>query len=725
MSRQKKAVKKKHADSKNAAIDPALYINRELSWIEFNRRVLQEAQDETHPLLERLKFIAIFSSNLDEFFMVRVASMKEQIGAGVLEKSPDGLYPKEQIVAIRKKIRKILSEQSATLQNDILPKLEQKGIRIVTYNSLAETERTELKRFFNDQIFPVLTPLAVDLAHPFPYISNLTISLAILIRDPNGEERFARIKVPDIVPRLVKIDDICSSRDGAGNARFMWIEDLIAANLGALFPNMEIVESHLFRVTRDTDIEIQDDEASDLLSTIEEGIRQRRYGAVVRIEVNSSMPDRIRDILTQNLEIESEAVYFSDAPLGLNSLMTLYDLPRPELKDTPFHAFSPFASQDENEDIFSLIRKKDVLLHHPYDSFTPVVDFIRKAAEDPNVLAIKQTLYRAGSKSPIIQALIDAAENGKQVAALVELKARFDEENNITWARRLEEVGVHVVYGLVGLKTHCKIALVVRKEASGIRRYVHLGTGNYNASTARIYTDLGLLTCREDIGADASEVFNYLTGYSKQKEFRKLLISPINVRESILNFIDREIAVVKSGMEGRIIFKMNALVDPEIIKALYRASQAGVKMDLIIRGICCLRPGLKGISDNIRVTSIVGRFLEHSRIFYFRNGGNEQVYLGSADMMQRNLDRRVEILFPVEDVDIKNQIIGEILAVTIMDNVKARQLSSDGTYHRTKPDGEALNSQLYFLQRRTNPASKLTDLHPQPTPSQPKPQIVV
>jgi polyphosphate kinase len=685
--------------------DHSLYFNRELSWIEFNRRVLEEAKDKSHPLLERLKFLCIFSSNLDEFFMIRVSGLYDQIAAKVIELPPCGKLPLEQLRLMEEALKPLVKEHMKCFKDDILVELKKNGIHILNYNELDSEVKQSLKDYYYKEVFPVLTPLAFDPGHPFPYISNLSFNLAILVRTPEGEEHFARVKVPDVIPRLIRLDNICEkSRKeylADGTIKYALLGEVIAANLDLLFPEMKIIEAYTFRVTRDTDVEIQEDEASDLLSTIEEGLRQLRFGSIVRLELDSRASDKIKSTLIENMEIDTGCVYEIDGPIRLQDLMTIYNLPKPNLKDPSFHSAIPPQLED-GEDIFSIIRKKDLLLHHPFESFTPVVDFIKKAADDPNVLAIKQTLYRVGSKSPIVQALIEAAENGKQVAVLVELKARFDEENNITWAKALERVGVHVVYGLMGLKTHAKIALVVRKESDGIRRYVHLGTGNYNVTTTKIYTDLGLMTCREDLGADASELFNYLTGYSRQQKYRKLIVAPLKMRKFIVNSIEREIEHQKKNGNGLLIFKMNALVDPSIIRALYRASQAGVKVKLIVRGICCLRPGVPGISDNISVISIVGRFLEHSRIYYFNNNDEEEIYLGSADLMQRNLDRRVEILFPVEDNQLKREIF-EVLNIYLNDNVKARKLLSDGKYVFVTPGitDKKVNSQTVLLNRKS------------------------
>ena len=686
--------------------DPRLFVNRELGLLEFQRRVLEEAQDGNNPLLERVKFLSIVGSNLDEFFMVRVAGLIKQIDAGVLDLPPDGMTPAEQLAAIRRVSQQIMSNARACLQEIIIPALNKTGIHILEYSKLDERQKASVDAYFEEVVFPVLTPLAFDPGHPFPHISNLSLNLAILICDEDGEEHFARIKVPGSLPRLVPIKRSSGSvrKDGTVpyHHYFVWLEQLIAANIASLFPGMEILEVHPFRVTRDADLEIQELEASDLLETMEQSVRQRRFGAVVRVTVNPDLPDHIRNILIDNLELDTHDIYKLDGPLGLSDLMQLYSIDRYDLKDTPFKPPIPYLLRNENNDgsIFNAIRREDILLHHPYDSFTPVVDFLRAAARDPDVLAIKQTLYRVGRNPPVVQALLEAVEQRKQVAVLMELKARFDEESNIEWAKKLEKAGVHVIYGLLGLKTHSKVALVVRKEGDGIRRYVHLGTGNYNAVTAQLYEDLGMFTCDPEIGADATDLFNYLTGYSSIKKYRKLLVAPINMRERLVELIRREIDHQKAGIKGQLIFKVNSLVDQPMIEELYRASQAGVKIELLVRGICCLRPGIKGISDNIRVTSIVGRFLEHSRIYYFNNGGKEEIYLGSADLMPRNINRRVEVLFPVRDARLIHYLTTDLLKTYFSDNVKARRMRSDGSYERVKPQGKdpTLNIQEWLLQ---------------------------
>ena len=683
--------------------DPKNFFNRDLSWIEFNRRVLEEALDPEMPLLEKVKFLSIFHSNLDEFYMIRVAGLKEQIVANVLEPTIDGLTPTEQLQKIEKFLKPMLKTTLELWSTEIVPSLKEHNIIIAEYDDLSGEEKDKLNEYFKKEIFPVLTPLAFDPGRPFPYISNLSLSLAILVRKPNGENHFARVKVPNILPRLMQVDSIIKPEkkiqaNGQFSAKFIWLGDLIKANLSMLFPGMEILEAHRFRITRDTDIELQEDEADDLLSVIEENIRQRRFGSVVRLEVASKMPDFMLDTLIENLQIKKEDVHVLEGPLGLSDVISLYDLPLHQLKSKPYYPVIPKVFEEE-DDFWGVIRQKDILLHHPYHAFAPVIEFIKQAAQDPDVLAIKQTLYRVGSTSPIIEYLVEAAERGKQVAVLVELKARFDEENNIFWARELEKVGVHVVYGLVGLKTHAKMTLVVRRESDGVKRYVHLSTGNYNATTAKLYTDLGYFTFNPEICSDVTDVFNYLTGYSKQSDFKKLIVAPINMREKFLELILREIKNIQAGGKGRIILKLNSLVDPTLISALYEASNAGVKIYLIIRGICCLIPNVPGLSLNINVVSIVGRYLEHSRVLYFYNNGDEEVYLSSADFMQRNLDRRVEIAWPVEDEKIKSELIKSLLKVSLKDSVKARKLQDDMTYTRinVKNENKKINSQEWLM----------------------------
>ncbi|UCE64070.1 MAG: polyphosphate kinase 1, partial [Nitrospirota bacterium] len=618
--------------------DPSLYINRELSWLQFNSRVLEEAEDTTQPLLERVKFLSIFFSNLDEFFMIRISGLREQLASGVVETSPDGMTPSDQLTSIRQELHSQLSRATDCWDHELLPGLEAADIHLFSYDQLIPKHREALRRYFLREVFPALTPLAFDPAHPFPHISNLTLNLAVVAHDPERGECFARVKVPNIFPRLIRIpkeeasdesesDPLASAKDN----HFVWLEDIIADNLDLLFPGLTIKAAYLFRITRDADLEIEEDEAADLLSTIEEQIDLRHFRSVIRLELDQKTPDNIRDILIRNLNLASYQVYTYVLPMGLSSIMELCSLDKPELKYAPFLPSTP-PRLAKKESLISAIRQDDFLLHHPYDTFQPVVDFIREAATDPNVLAIKQTLYRVGTNSPIVEALMEARQNGKQVAVLLELKARFDEENNIEWARKLEDEGVHVVYGVLGLKTHAKLCLVVRRNEDGIHRYLHLGTGNYNPITSRIYTDFGFLTADRAMGRDVSDLFNALTGYSRKVSYKKLLVAPHGLREQIISRIEREISRQHSHGDGYLAFKLNALSDHSCISALYRASQAGVKIDLLIRGICCLRPGIPQVSDTITVTSIVGRFLEHSRMYYFHNGGEDELFLGSADL---------------------------------------------------------------------------------------------
>ncbi len=688
--------------------DPQYYINRELSWLEFNYRVLNEALDSRTPLLERLKFVAIFSSNLDEFFMVRVAGLKQQVEAGVTKLTADGRTPLEQLIAISDRLRPLVKEQDHLFEYTLRNLLINQGIYLINYVDLDQEQRTYLHQYFDDNIFPVLTPLAVDPSHPFPYISNLSLNLGVVVRDPEtNEEHFARVKVPGVLPRFVALPPELRHQEDDQTA--IWtgvpLEQVIAHNLEALFPGMIVQECHPFRVTRNADLSVEEDEADDLLLAIEQELRKRHIGkSAVRLEIHVSTPEPIRNQLIEDLNLEEIDVYDIEGLLGLKDLFYFMSLPCPDLKDEPWSAVIPPALQSvkkivddndegkvqrEGEDIFSIIRQGDILVHHPYHTFSSSVQqFITQAAYDPDVLTIKMTLYRTSGDSPIVNALIAAAANGKQVAALVELKARFDEENNIIWARRLEQSGVHVVYGLVGLKTHTKIILIVRREGQKIRRYVHIGTGNYNPKTAKLYTDLGLFSCREELGEDLTDLFNFLTGYSRQKSYRKLLVAPVNMRDRMVSMINREAEHCRNGGSGRIVAKMNSLVDPQIIETLYQASQAGVKIDLIIRGICCLKPGVEGVSENIHVISIVGRFLEHSRIFYFHNGGEEEVYIGSADWMTRNLSRRVEAVTPVEDANIAQEL-QEILGVMLSDNRQAWELQTDGRYIQRQPKSKA------------------------------------
>jgi polyphosphate kinase len=679
--------------------DPRLFCNRELSLLAFQKRVLQEAQDGFNPLLERIMFLSIFGSNIDEFFQVRVAVLKQRAGSGAKERRVDGLSDAELLDAIHFEVGQLGEAAYACLRDGLKPALAEAGVRILDYAELGEEARAALDDYFQRTVFPVLTPLAFDPGRPFPHISNLSLNLAVAIRDAHGMERFARVKIPNTLPQLVAIapfpakhDDTaehCSDgRAGAAALEFVWLEQLIAANLQALFPGLEVVEAHPFHVTRDAEVAIQELESGDLLETIEEAVWRRRFRAVVRLQVDRNITPKILKLLAEELDLleanqGEHAIYRVDGPLDLSRLRQLYSLDRPDLKYKPFSPYSPPGLQPRSkEDIFGLIRREDVLLHHPFESFQPVVEFIRTAARDPDVLAIKMTLYRVGRNSPIVEALLKGIEEGKQISVLLELKARFDEESNIEWARALEREGVHVIYGLVGLKVHSKIALVVRREGDVMRRYVHLGTGNYNPQTGRIYTDLSLFTCDEQFGADATDLFNYLTGYSAKTGLRKLLVAPVCLRQGLERLIQREIDQARNGDKGHLIFKMNALEDPEMIKLLYRASQAGVRVDLLVRGLCCLRPGVPGVSENIAVRSVIGRFLEHARIYYFRNGGKEEVYAGSADLMPRNLNRRVEVIFPVEDSRLVSRLRDEILGVYLADNVNAHEMQADGSYRR-------------------------------------------
>ncbi|EKQ69467.1 polyphosphate kinase 1 [Leptolyngbyaceae cyanobacterium JSC-12] len=683
--------------------DPQYYFNREASWLEFNNRVLHEAFDPRTPLLERLKFLAIFSSNLDEYFMVRVAALKQQVEANVTKLSADGRTAQEQLALISQRLRPMVTKQHQHFEAALRPQLAAHGVYLLDYIDLDQEQRTYLQHYFEEQIFPVLTPLAIDPSHPFPYISNLSLNLAVVIQDPDQQkDLFARVKVPNSLPRFLPLPE--ELRRQKRGIRAIWtgvpLEQVIAHNLTSLFPGMDIQEYHPFRVTRDNDLTLEEDEAEDLLLAIEQELRKRRIGgSIVRLEVHASMPDSIRAMLLEEMDLTVEDLYDVPGLLCLRDVMSFLELPLPDLKDPPCVSSVPPALRrngdstsekiDIDGDLFSILRKQDVMVHHPYHSFSRTVQrFITEAAHDPDVLAIKMTMYRTSGDSPILNALIAAAENGKQVAVLMEIKARFDEENNIIWARKLESSGVHVVYGLVGLKTHTKVVLVVRREEGRIRRYVHIGTGNYNPKTARLYTDIGLLSSREELGADLTDLFNYLTGYARQQTYRKLLVAPVSLRDRMTALIKREAEHARQGHHARIVAKMNALIDPLIIMELYRASQAGVQVDLIVRGMCCLRPGVPGISDNIRVISIVGRFLEHSRIFYFHNAGDEEIFIGSADWMQRNLDRRVEAVVPIDDPAIAVDL-QEILGIMLADNRQAWDLQPDGRYIQRHPTNDS------------------------------------
>ncbi|MFZ4803968.1 MAG: polyphosphate kinase 1 [Synechococcus lacustris] len=697
-----------------AALAPELYLNRELAWIDFNQRVLAQAQDQRTPLLEQAKFSAIFSNNLDEFFMVRVASLKSQVEAGIETLSVDGLTPLKQLQEIQAKLRPLLEQQQEHYRAQLKPQLAQQGVQLLDYGQLNAAQKEWVNNHFRNAIFPVLTPLAVDPAHPFPFISNLSFNIAALIRDPEtGEQQFARVKVPQKnLPRFIKLPLELAESDRPVLYTAVPLEQVVAFNLALLFPGMTIEGHYFFRVTRDADLELRELEADDLMLALQEGLRKRRMGGeVVRLEVADEMPQDVIDLLMEGMAVEAEDLYQINGPLGLDDLFALTGLPLPQLKDEPQLAriAAPLAraqkalladgsiKPEEFESVFDVLKRGDVLVHHPYDLFSSSVEeFIAQAADDPDVLAIKMTLYRVSKDSKVISSLINAAENGKQVMALVELKARFDEENNIQWARQLENAGVHVVYGVIGLKTHTKVTLVLRREREELRSYVHVGTGNYNSKTSRLYTDVGLLSARPELGHDLVELFNYLTGFSKQQSFRKLLVAPVTLRSGMEALIQREIDYARSGRGGQIICKMNSLVDPRLISLLYEASQAGVKIDLIIRGVCSLRPGLEGHSENIRVISVIGRFLEHSRIFWFSNGQQPEVFIGSADWMGRNLDRRVEAVTPVEDPLLRSRL-EELLQIYLNDNRGAWDMHADGQFVLRQPDGEVHDSQLDLM----------------------------
>ena len=685
--------------------------NAQLSMLEFNRRVLEEAQDHSHPLLERVKFLAISHSNLDEFCEIDVSGLRAQregVQAGTAGLLPDGRTPSEALADVQERLAPLV-EQQEHCWHDLLEGLRSHGIHLLTMEELDEVQREAALTYFEQQVFPVLTPLAVDPAHPFPHISHLSLNLAVTLSDPAAGELFARIKVPPNLPRLVPLplpatsvaDDGDEGHDPASvhtPLHFLWLESLIAAHLEDLFPGLPVTGRHLFRVTRDYDQDIQERNSQDLLSTVQQSLKERFFGFVVRFECVPSMPESLRARLIEELAAHEAFILTLETPLGRRDLMSLYSLDRPDLKYPPFvpRVLPTLAS---SEDIFAAVRRRDVLLHHPYDSFAPVVQFVEAAATDPDVLAIKQTLYRVGPNSPIVEALMRAREKNKQVAVLLELKARGDEENNIEWALALEKAGVHVVYGIIGLKTHCKATLVVRREADGIRRYVHVATGNYNATTARQYEDICLITCRPEVGADLTDLFNYLTGYSRRQRYRDVLVAPVTWRTRLEELIDREIEHQARGERGRLIFKVNGLTDSRIIEHLYRASAAGVQIELIVRSRCCLQPGVSGMSENIRVVSVVGRFLEHSRIYYFRNGGEEEIYLGSADLMTRNLDRRLEIVFPIHDDGWRAHLRDNVLPLYLQDNVHARELQPDSTYARRRPvpDEPAFDVQAALL----------------------------
>ncbi|MDY6870960.1 MAG: RNA degradosome polyphosphate kinase [Actinomycetota bacterium] len=688
------------------AIDNALpedrYFNRELSWLDFNARVLALADDPSLPLLERAKFLAIFASNLDEFYMVRVAGLKRRDEMGLSVRSADGLSPREQLRRISERTQQIASRHARVFLDAVRPALADEGIVIVTWSELDEAEHAQLSTHFHEQVFPVLTPLAVDPAHPFPFVSGLSLNLAITVRHPDdGGQHFARIKVPDNVDRFVRL----GLRDEAGEVvRFLPMEELIAAFLPVLFPGLDIVEHNAFRITRNADFEVEEDRDEDLLQALERELARRRFGSPVRLEVSDDMTESMLELLLRELDVDPGDVVEVPGLLDLSALWQIYAIDRPALKDRPFVPATPpaFGERETPKSIFSTLRDGDVLVHHPYDSFSTTVQrFIEQAAADPNVLAIKQTLYRTSGDSPIVNALIDAAEAGKQVVALVEIKARFDEHANIKWARALEQAGVHVVYGLIGLKTHCKTALVVRREGSTIRRYCHIGTGNYNPKTARLYEDVGLLTAAPDIGADLTDLFNSLTGYSRKVSYRNLLVAPYGVRRGIIERIEREVAAARDGADARIRLKANALVDEQVIDALYRASQAGVWVEVVVRGICALRPGAPGFSDNITVRSILGRFLEHSRVIHFL--AIDEYWIGSADMMHRNLDRRVEVMAQVKDPRLTTQL-DDVFESAMDPATRCWELGTDGHWSASPREGETVRDhQVSLMQRHTQP----------------------
>jgi polyphosphate kinase len=678
----------------NDLSSPALFINRELSWLSFNERVLAQAQDTSHPLLERVKFLAISGTNLDEFFMVRVATILKKFRAGIEEVSFDGLTTDQQLATIRDRALAQVDAQIACWSGSIRPLLAAEGIHFLEPAEYTPAIDAWLAQYFRDYIFPVLTPLAFDPGHPFPYISNLSMNLAVRVRHA-GRTKFARVKVPGMLSRFIALPEALSPRAGTAH---VFLEDVIRRNIQTLFPGTQVEGTHLFRIIRDTDMVIQEDEADDLLETVDRGLKQLRYGALSLLQVEADMPKRVLTILIENFEVDEDVVVRTSNRLGFGDWHSLTKLHRPALK---YPAFNPRTlwAPDETDKVFDQIADQDFLVHHPFDSFTSVETFLRAAVEDGNVITIKITLYRIGANSPLVDLLIEAAEQGKQVAVLVELKARFDERNNIAWATRLESAGIHVVYGLMNLKVHSKLCLVVRKEGDGIHRYAHVATGNYNRVTSQVYTDIGLFTADEGILDDVSEVFNSLTGYSNKRSYNALLVAPVGLRQGFRALVEREMEHAKAGRPARLIIKNNALADPGMIRILYRASQAGVTIDMIVRGVCCLRPGIAGISDRIRVRSIVGRFLEHSRVYYFENGGAPEVYIGSADLMERNLDRRVEVLCPVHDPELKAMLRDAVLEVLLRDTDRAWTLNTDGSYERaTPPAGEPpLNSQRFLL----------------------------
>lgn len=669
------------------------FLNREMSWVAFDERVLEEALDPANPLLERLRFLAIFYTNLDEFFMIRISGLKEQAEVGVGVRSFDGLSPKSQLARVSARLRPLLETAERALMHDLLPQLAEHGVEVVRYAERERRDRKAWDRWFVERVAPVLTPLAVGPAQPFPWISNLSLNLAVMVRSPDGEQRMARVKIPPNLPRLVRVDD--DRDEDEGHVRLLPLEELVAANLHHLFPGMDVGEPWFFRVTRDTDVEILDDEADDLLAAVEREVRKRRFGEAVRLEVQAGMPATLRETLRRALSLDAADVYEVTGLLAVPALSQLWQLDLPELKYPPFVPRRPPRAEG---DLFKAIRAGDLLLHHPFDSFETVEDFLFQAARDAHVQAIKVTLYRTSGDSSIIRALEDAVERGKQVAAVVELKARFDEENNVAWARRLEEAGVHVVYGMPGLKVHCKLMLVVRSEGEGVRRYAHIGTGNYNPSTARVYTDFGLLTTNAEICADVSDVFNQLTGFALPPAHDRLLVAPRFMQDGLIHRIRREAAHARKGKPGRIVAKCNAISEPDVIRELYAASREGVQIDLIARGICCLMPGLKDLSENIRVRSVVGRFLEHSRLYWFDNDGDPEVFIGSADLMNRNLARRIEVLVPVEDPDLKAWLRDVLIASYLQDTARVRLMQPDGSYVRGFEPGTEVRDRGFDVQ---------------------------
>lgn len=676
-----------------ALTDPALYLNRELSWLAFNRRVLAQAEDPTHPLLERIKFLAIVGTNLDEFFMIRVASLLRKQRTNTEDVSTDGLTTEQQLTAVRKQAADMLAQQAKCWSQELRPLLADHHIHFLEPAEYTPAITQYLESYFTREIWPVLTPLAFDPGHPFPYISNLSLNLAVVVKHGGGT-KFARVKLPDVLPRFIPLPERLTSR---GTSVFVFLEDVVRANLGHLFPGTVVKGAHLFRVIRDADLVIQEDEADDLLESIDQGLRQRRHGALALLSVESGVPRRVLDILIENFEVEEENVLRTKDRQGFGDWMEISALHRPELKYPPFQPAPIWATADA-ETIFDELRQRDRLVHHPFQSFGAVEAFLKAAVSDPQVIGIKMTLYRIGANSPLIDLLLTAADAGKQVAVLVELKARFDERNNIQWAQRFEAAGIHVVYGLLNLKTHCKLCLVIRKETAGIRRYAHLGTGNYNAATARLYTDMGLFTSRGALVEDTSDLFNYLTGYSNQHQYRELLVAPVSLRSGLTQLIEREIAAAGDGKPTGIVIKVNAITDAGIIRLLYRASQAGVRIHLLVRGVCALRPGVPGVSDHITVRSIVGRFLEHSRMFWFANSGSPQIYIGSADIMERNLDRRVEVLCPVVDPTMADHLRHVVLAAYLCDTKRSRVLTAEGTYV-LPPEGDdpSVNAQELLI----------------------------